>query len=62
MESNAVLAALLDVAVPPAEGKQLQLTPEKPSERLLTFAKLTLRFHLAVRTGSNTVRDIGQRV
>ena len=40
MESNALLAAWLDVAVPPAKGKQLQLTLEKPSERLLTIHKI----------------------
>lgn len=48
MESDVFLAALLDVAVPPAEGKQPQLTPEKPCERLLTVTKLTLHFHLTV--------------
>lgn len=62
MESNTFLAASLDVAVPPAKGKQLQLTPEKPPERLLTFAKLTLRFHVAARASSNTAGGIGQRV
>lgn len=61
MESNPVLAASLVVAVPPAKGKQPRLAPEKPSERPLTFTKLTLRSHLAEGAGSNTAGDIGQR-
>lgn len=35
MESNALVTSTQDVAVPLAEGKQLQLVPEKPYERLL---------------------------
>lgn len=41
------------MAVLLTKGKQLQLAPEKPSERLLTFTKLILCFHLAARAGSN---------
>lgn len=61
MESDVFLAALLDVAVPPAKGKQLQLTPEKPSERLSTVTKLTLHFHLTAGTASSTVGDVRQK-